>query len=222
MSGGLAGRVVAVTGGASGIGAATAERLRAGGAEVAVFDREPVDGCLSVTGDIAASADVDAAVATVEQNGSGASCGGPLDAGCDPVTSLIAAPGNRACVIAAIALVHMIEHGRIVEICGNHVRRLFFKPLDPQPPHGSLDDGEPALTVAFFGLARGEKGWWAVGTDGLYRFQGDRPAEFLPLPRFENKGGYRVSFAVPGLALVETGVNQRRSMSGSVPLVAAR
>jgi len=34
---------------------------RAGGAEVAVFDREPVEGYVSVTGDIASSADVSAA-----------------------------------------------------------------------------------------------------------------------------------------------------------------
>ena len=34
------GRVALVTGGASGIGAATAERLRDGGARVAVFDRQ--------------------------------------------------------------------------------------------------------------------------------------------------------------------------------------
>jgi 3-oxoacyl-[acyl-carrier protein] reductase len=61
------GRVALVTGGASGIGAATAARLREGGAEVAVFDREPVEGYLSVTGDIASSADVDAAVARVER-----------------------------------------------------------------------------------------------------------------------------------------------------------
>ena len=61
------GRVALVTGGASGIGAATAARLRAGGAEVAVFDREPVDGYFSVTGDIASSADVDAAVGRVER-----------------------------------------------------------------------------------------------------------------------------------------------------------
>jgi 2-dehydro-3-deoxy-L-rhamnonate dehydrogenase (NAD+) len=60
------GRAALVTGGASGIGAATAARLRAEGAEVAVFDRETVDGYLSLTGDIASSADVDAAVAKVE------------------------------------------------------------------------------------------------------------------------------------------------------------
>jgi 2-dehydro-3-deoxy-L-rhamnonate dehydrogenase (NAD+) len=62
------GRVALVTGGASGIGAATAARLRAGGAEVAVFDREPVEGYISVAGDIASSADVDAAVAQIERD----------------------------------------------------------------------------------------------------------------------------------------------------------
>jgi len=60
------GRVALVTGGASGIGAATAARLREGGARVAVFDREPAgDGVLSIQGDVARSADVDAAVRRV-------------------------------------------------------------------------------------------------------------------------------------------------------------
>jgi NAD(P)-dependent dehydrogenase (short-subunit alcohol dehydrogenase family) len=61
------GRTALVTGGASGIGAAAAARLRAGGAEVAVFDREPVEGYVSVTGDIASSADVNAAVGEAER-----------------------------------------------------------------------------------------------------------------------------------------------------------
>ena len=61
------GKTALVTGGASGIGAATAEKLRAGGAEVAVFDREPVEGYVSITGDIASSADVNAAVAQAEE-----------------------------------------------------------------------------------------------------------------------------------------------------------
>jgi NAD(P)-dependent dehydrogenase (short-subunit alcohol dehydrogenase family) len=61
------GRVALVTGGASGIGAATAEKLRAGGAVVAVFDREPVEGYVSVTGDISSSSDVNAAVAQAEE-----------------------------------------------------------------------------------------------------------------------------------------------------------
>jgi 2-dehydro-3-deoxy-L-rhamnonate dehydrogenase (NAD+) len=64
----FAGRTALVTGGASGIGAATAARLRASGAEVAVFDREHVEGYVSVTGDISSSADVNAAVAQVERD----------------------------------------------------------------------------------------------------------------------------------------------------------
>jgi 2-dehydro-3-deoxy-L-rhamnonate dehydrogenase (NAD+) len=64
----FAGRTALVTGGASGIGAAAAARLRASGAEVAVFDREPVEGYVSVTGDISSSADVNTAVAQVERD----------------------------------------------------------------------------------------------------------------------------------------------------------
>src|SRR4029453_12470417 len=64
----VAGRTALVTGGASGIGTATAVRLRASGAEVAVFDREPVEGYVSLTGDIASSGDVNAAVAQVERD----------------------------------------------------------------------------------------------------------------------------------------------------------
>jgi NAD(P)-dependent dehydrogenase (short-subunit alcohol dehydrogenase family) len=60
-------RVALVTGGASGIGAASAARLREGGAQVAIFDRAAVDGYPSVTGDIASSADVNAGVAEVER-----------------------------------------------------------------------------------------------------------------------------------------------------------
>ena len=62
----FAGRVALVTGGASGIGAATAERLEAGGASVAVFDRQPAEGRLSITGDMRSSADLNEAVARVE------------------------------------------------------------------------------------------------------------------------------------------------------------
>jgi NAD(P)-dependent dehydrogenase (short-subunit alcohol dehydrogenase family) len=64
----FAGRTALVTGGASGIGAATAARLRASGAEVAVFDREHVEGYVSVTGDISSSADVNAGVTQVERD----------------------------------------------------------------------------------------------------------------------------------------------------------
>jgi NAD(P)-dependent dehydrogenase (short-subunit alcohol dehydrogenase family) len=57
------GRVALVTGGAGGIGAATVERLRSGGARVAVFDlRASGAGDLTIEGDVTRSADVERAV----------------------------------------------------------------------------------------------------------------------------------------------------------------
>jgi NAD(P)-dependent dehydrogenase (short-subunit alcohol dehydrogenase family) len=64
----FSGRVALVTGGASGIGAAVARRLREEGAQVASLDlaAAAVDGVLGLTGDVSRSADVEAAVARVE------------------------------------------------------------------------------------------------------------------------------------------------------------
>lgn len=158
----------------------------------------------------------------VEQNRSGQICGGPLNTQCDPVNGIVASPTNASCVIAAIGLVHFMSSGRIVEVCDKSVRRLYFKPLAPQPPRGKLDDGEPSSTIAFFGLARSGDTLWAVGIDGLYSFEGSEPPRFRPLPKFEDRAGYRVSFEVPGIVLVMTDVNQRRSLSGAVPIMAVR
>jgi 3-oxoacyl-[acyl-carrier protein] reductase len=64
----FSGRCALVTGGASGIGAAAAVRLRESGAEVAVFDRRAAEGdWLAIEGDIASSTEVGAAVRRVEQ-----------------------------------------------------------------------------------------------------------------------------------------------------------
>jgi 3-oxoacyl-[acyl-carrier protein] reductase len=64
----FSGRCALVTGGSSGIGEAVAVRLRASGAQVAVFDRRPADGDgLSIQGDLASSSDVNTAVQRVER-----------------------------------------------------------------------------------------------------------------------------------------------------------
>jgi NAD(P)-dependent dehydrogenase (short-subunit alcohol dehydrogenase family) len=63
------GRVALITGGASGIGAATVGLLRSSGARVAVLDLEPAglhEGVLGIQGDVTRSADADRAVARVE------------------------------------------------------------------------------------------------------------------------------------------------------------
>ena len=61
-------KVALVTGGASGIGAAVAERLRSEGASVAALDLEEssAEGVLGIAADVTSSAQVDAAVARVE------------------------------------------------------------------------------------------------------------------------------------------------------------
>jgi 3-oxoacyl-[acyl-carrier protein] reductase len=61
-------RVALVTGGASGIGAATVRRLRAAGAAVAVFDLNEPDAVAEVAfvGDVTRSIDLDRAVARIE------------------------------------------------------------------------------------------------------------------------------------------------------------
>jgi 2-dehydro-3-deoxy-L-rhamnonate dehydrogenase (NAD+) len=65
----FSGRAALVTGGASGIGAATAERLSEAGADVAVFDLSAsgAGSILSISGDVTRSQDLDAAVRHVEE-----------------------------------------------------------------------------------------------------------------------------------------------------------
>jgi 3-oxoacyl-[acyl-carrier protein] reductase len=66
----FSGRVALVTGGAGGIGAAVAERLRSEGAAVASLDLQPAsaEGVLALSGDVSSSQDVGRAVGAVERD----------------------------------------------------------------------------------------------------------------------------------------------------------
>jgi hypothetical protein len=62
----------------------------------------------------------------------------------------------------------------------------------------------------------------AVGLDGLYLLSEDGAALLTPLPEFEKVGNIRVSFALQDVVLLLTEVNERRSISGSVPMMVPR
>jgi hypothetical protein len=166
-------------------------------------------------------------VRKIESNSSGESCGGPLNTECDPVHGIAAAPWNSRCVVVAIGLVHFLSHGRLAEVCGDTVKRLYFQPLELDSrwgvaPDATRRDDEPISTVAFFGIERVGDALWAVGIDGLYRITQSGLAEHVPLPEFKSADGVPVSFDIASLVLVGTEINRRRSVSGTVPMLVAR
>ena len=126
------------------------------------------------------------------------------------------------CVAVAIGLIHFSPTGRIVEVCGDAIRRLFVK-SNPWSTHISIGrGGEPYPSVAFFGVVRQDEVLLAIGHDGIYRIGPDGKAQSFPLPTIKQVGAFSVSFEYPGIILVGTMVNQRRSMSGLVPTMVVR
>jgi hypothetical protein len=162
-------------------------------------------------------------VTVIERNTTGELCGGPLNPACDPVNGIASEPWRPDCVAAAVGLVHFSPHGRIVEICGDEVNRLYFKAYGTRTPlrHRGRGD-EPAETVAFFGLIRSGDELWASGIDGLYRLRAGKVVDVTPLPKFKVIGGVGVSFDISRVVLVVTMINRRRSMSGGAPMLVPR
>jgi hypothetical protein len=161
-------------------------------------------------------------ISAIESNASGQLCGGPLNTACDPVNGIVAESWKFGCIAVAIGLVHFSAHGRIDEVCGDTVRRIYFKAYGTQPS-GSITNGdEPFSTVAFFGLTAAPNDLIAAGIDGLYRIAPDGSANVTALPKFSHVGKVFVSFELPHVVMVLTDVNQRLSLSGSVPLMVVR
>ncbi len=162
-------------------------------------------------------------VAPIERYATGSLCGGPLNSSCDPVNGIAFEPWKPQCVAATIGLVHFTPHGRIVEVCGDDVRRLYYKPVEK--PVFALKkgrSGEPSETVAFFGLTREGDALWAAGIDGIYRINSKGVAQFGPLPKFETIGGVEVSFDLPHFVVVLTSIAAHKSVSTAMPMIVPR
>lgn len=159
-------------------------------------------------------------VTVIELNATGKLCGGPLNSACDPVNGIAPAPWDTDCVVAAVGLTHLQQHGSIVEVCPTRIRRLYYAPLRSGV---AQEPGEDSFaSVAFFGLVSTGGALWASAEDGLYRIREGGATAIIPLPRFEKIGGVRVSFAVPDLILVEADANRRMTGTERVPLMVPR
>jgi hypothetical protein len=167
-------------------------------------------------------------VRNIERTTSKDLCAGPLNSNCDPVTGIVPIPWKPDCIAVAIGMVHFASHGRIVEVCGNKVKRIYFKAFASRMFANGVKekdadrDEELFSTVAFFGIASHGNSLLAVGINGVYEIDAKGTALVTPLPTFKDIGGIHVSFDLPNLILVLTNINRRHSISGSVPMLVPR
>lgn len=161
-------------------------------------------------------------ITNIEDTSYGDLCGGPLNTACDPVHGISVEPWKPDCIVATIGLMHFGSKGRLIEVCGTTVHRLYFRNLQPGDPDKLRHGENPFGTEAFFGLIRTDDTLLAVGVDGLYRMTERGVDAPKPLPDFHKLGGVWVNFDIPGVVLVLTGINQRVSLSGAVPMMVPR
>lgn len=163
------------------------------------------------------------AVEIIERNKSGDLCGGPLNAGCDPVSGVVAIPWKPGCVAASVGLIHMGARGRIAEVCGIDVRLMYLGPC-PYSQEGKIEirSGEPVCTEPFSGLFRSGDKLLTVGGNGVTSLSASGQAETRPLPPLQAAGPFRVNFDDPNLVFVVSGADRRHSLSGKIAIATAR
>jgi hypothetical protein len=158
------------------------------------------------------------AVTNIERRDTKELCAGPLNSACDPVTDVIPDPQNKDCILAAVGLVHMFSHGRILRVCGKDASLIFEK------THFTLDGPnghELKVTEAFFGLTLAtDGGFWAITPEKLYHFGADgTEKEEYALPELKPVSGIYLSRELPGVIVVRTDANWAVSVSGYTPIL---
>jgi hypothetical protein len=164
-------------------------------------------------------------ISTIARNATGNLCDGPLNTDCDPVHGIVTLPWRPECVAAAIGLIHMAAHGRIVTACPQGVEQLFAAAdaIDETDPTAVAEAASGSYgAVAFFGLAAIDRTLVAVGHNGLHRIAADGTATRQRWPRFIDADGVLVSFALPDVILVLTSINRRASVGGAAPILVVR
>lgn len=156
-------------------------------------------------------------ISDVERRDTKELCAGPLNSACDPVTGVIPDPQNKNCILAAVGLVHMFSHGRILRVCGNDVSLVFEKSHKVDGFAGKKWE----ITEAFFGLVPTvDGGFWGITSGALYHFgaDGTKKQEYA-LPKLKPVSGIYLSRELPGVVVVRTDANWAVSVSGYTPLL---
>jgi hypothetical protein len=156
-------------------------------------------------------------ISDVERRDTKELCAGPLNTNCDPVTGVIPDPQNKDCILAAVGLVHMLEHGRILRVCRQDVNSVFEKSYNVENFKGEKWE----MTEAFFGLVPAvDGGFWGITSEALYIFAADgtKKQEYA-LPKLKPVSGIYLSRELPGVIVVRTDANWAVSVSGYTPLL---
>ncbi|RDD81529.1 hypothetical protein DVJ77_10130 [Dyella tabacisoli] len=161
----------------------------------------------------------------IDLGGKEQSCQKAKNPVCGPVTGIAAMPGKPGCIAVSVGLVHFMTSGGIAELCGDYASRFYVQGFTSslwaslakrQSEKGSLE------TVAFFGVVADNDKLLGVAVGHVYAFDGHGKATENELPSMKLVGGIRVSFSHAGLVFVMTDINQRRSVSGPVPMIVTR
>jgi hypothetical protein len=156
-------------------------------------------------------------VTNIERRDTKELCAGPLNSACDPVTAVIPDPRNKNCILAAVGLVHMLSHGRILRVCGKDASLIFEK----THTWNGLKGHELKVTEAFFGLTLAtDGGFWAITSEKLYHFGADgTEKEECALPELKPVSGIYLSRELPGVIVARTDTNWAVSVSGYTPIL---
>lgn len=161
------------------------------------------------------------AVREVSSNTSGELCGGPLNPDCDPVNGLTMSPWRADCVVAAIGLLHLGAHGRLIEVCDDQVTRIYVGPCPVETDGRGYADGEPYCTEPMFGAVAIGSSVIAVGYSGVMAVDGRGVAQLQGEPRYERYGPFEVHFG-SDLIFIMSSANRRTSLGPDTPMLLAR